>query len=104
MLMFITYTLILSLSLSLSLFSVPYVVILLKCLKEFQKRYASSSPSSLPKTSQERAQFKDLIREAMALKPLSEPENFEEALNAAYRVSSPTTVRKKQIQILNIYM
>lgn len=89
----------------------PYVVILLKCLAEYRKRQASSTSAStslVPKTSQERAHFKDLIRESMALKPLSEPENFEEALNAAYRVSSPTSVKKKQqtkqVSILKYWM
>ncbi|KAI9102515.1 hypothetical protein DFS34DRAFT_647071 [Phlyctochytrium arcticum] len=76
---------------------VPYPVILLKCLNDFKR----SHQGSLPSTSEERAQFKDLIRAAGQHDGTSDNQNFDEALAAAYRAWSPTKIAPSIREILS---
>ncbi|KAJ3007038.1 UNVERIFIED_CONTAM: NEDD8-activating enzyme E1 regulatory subunit, partial [Siphonaria sp. JEL0065] len=65
---------------------VPYVVILSKCLQEWRAK----NNGSLPQTSVERTAFKSSI--SALVRPGVEKENFDEALVAAFRAASPTTI------------
>ncbi|KAJ8100978.1 hypothetical protein POJ06DRAFT_250076 [Lipomyces tetrasporus] len=64
---------------------VPYVVILLKYLKQWKAEHGGSPPSIYA----EKNQFKDLIRSGIRS---SDPENFDEAIAAVLRATQKTTV------------
>ena len=72
---------------SMSLSHCPYVIILLKALQDFS--LGRTAGSELPSTREEKARFKEMIQAKQTL-DLLDPENFEEALAAAYRAYSPT--------------
>lgn len=72
---------------SMSLAHCPYVVILFKALEQFK----SKSGKPMPETREEKQEFKDCIRRLKTVE-LKDPENFEEALSAAYRAYAPTRV------------
>ncbi|KAK9427337.1 hypothetical protein V1505DRAFT_404589 [Lipomyces doorenjongii] len=64
---------------------VPYVVILLKYLKQWRAEHGGNPPS----TYTEKNQFKDLIRNGIRS---SDSENFDEAIAAVLRATQKTTV------------
>ncbi|KAI9338515.1 ThiF family protein [Obelidium mucronatum] len=73
---------------------VPYVVILMKCLESWKAKHNGS----LPQTSADRTAFKASIQALQ--RPGVEKENFDEALVAAFRACSPTTVPGNVASIL----
>jgi hypothetical protein len=74
---------------SMSLSHCPYAILLLKALQDFSSDKMEGA--KLPSTREEKAEFKELIKSKMSL-DLKDPENFDEALAAAYRAYSPTKV------------
>lgn len=74
---------------SMSLSHCPYAILLFKALQDFSAD--KMDDAKLPSTREEKAEFKALIKSKMLLE-LKDPENFEEALAAAYRAYSPTKV------------
>ena len=74
----------------------PYVVILLQVLAHFKSQHQGK----LPSTKEEKAAFKQLIRDLM-VDHIEEPENFEEALNAAFKAFQPTKISSDSLALLN---
>ena len=74
----------------------PCVVILLKVLDHFKSQHQGK----LPSTKEEKAEFKQLIRDMMG-DHIEEPENFQEALNAAFKVFQPTKISSDSLDLLN---
>jgi amyloid beta precursor protein binding protein 1 len=64
---------------------VPFPIILLKCLDEWKLAHNNK----LPATSEERSQFKDLVR---SKEKDNDTENVQEAVAAAYRAWKPTEI------------
>ncbi|KAJ3020361.1 NEDD8-activating enzyme E1 regulatory subunit [Thoreauomyces humboldtii] len=75
---------------------VPYIVILLKCVEHWKGLHGGALPSN----GTERSDFKDLIRSTQR-PDLLENQNFEEALSAAYRAWTPTTIPASINAIIN---
>ncbi|KAJ3150039.1 NEDD8-activating enzyme E1 regulatory subunit [Geranomyces michiganensis] len=76
---------------------VPYIVILLKAVNTWKQ----SHNGALPSNRDEREAFKQLVREQERKEPGVENLNFEEALAAAYRAWTPTTIPSSILSILN---
>lgn len=75
---------------------VPYVIILLKCLKDWKE----SNEGQLPNTKAQRDEFKEMIRK-LQKKDLLDPSNFDEAIQAAMRACAKYSIPSRVTSILN---
>ncbi|KAJ3052499.1 NEDD8-activating enzyme E1 regulatory subunit [Rhizophlyctis rosea] len=77
---------------TLALSHIPYIAILLRCLQEHKRTHGGAVPSL--------SELRQLIRQLQS-KDLSDPENFDEAHNSAFKARQQTTIPRAIEQILN---
>lgn len=74
---------------SIELSHVPYIVILIKALQEWRIRHTSQR---VPQTTEQKAEFKDIIKSWLYDSKLDDPENFNEALKFSHKAFNETAI------------